>query len=269
MRYWFWTSFSCGIQAKVELGRCAKNKINDEANFGGKTGVVGGEGGGEKTKVDYPWTIDNTSTIVIRGNRFSAFWCVSSGLVTFFHLFCLFGCQAAPSLFFSFFCFFFFFKRLPHRRRWTRNAPSSKLWSGQKPGNLIQSGPKPWDLIWNPGSQFFHANVKFNINYLLDWCFVVALHLARFISIPVKLMFKSNATNFKSTSVEWCSRTINFKKNLCWFISFRKSFIRFRKGFIRNVGKYVDSWLAPLPNVKKSELWGVWEVWEYVPFMRY
>ena len=98
-----------------------KNKINDEANFGGKTGVVGGEfggeGGGEKTKVDYPWTIGNTSTIVIRGKRFSAFWCVSSGLVTFFHLFCLFVCPAAPSLFFSFFVSSFFFKRLPHRRR--------------------------------------------------------------------------------------------------------------------------------------------------------
>ena len=79
--------------------------------------LVGGEFGGEKTKVDYPWTIGNTSTIVIRGNRFSAFWCVSSGLVTFFHLFCLFVCQAAPSLFFSFFVSSSFFKRLPHRRR--------------------------------------------------------------------------------------------------------------------------------------------------------
>ena len=97
-------------------GGVQKNKINDEANFGGKTGVVGGEGGGEKTKVDYPWTIGNTSTIVIRGNRFSAFWCVSSGLVTF--SFILFVCVSSGSLIiFLFFCFFFFFKRLPHRRR--------------------------------------------------------------------------------------------------------------------------------------------------------
>ena len=100
--------FHVEFRPRWNWGGVQKNKINDEANFGGKTGVVGGEGGGEKTKVDYPWTIGNTSTIVIRGNRFSAFWCVSSGLVTFFHLFCLFVCQAAPSLFFSFFVSSFF-----------------------------------------------------------------------------------------------------------------------------------------------------------------
>jgi len=63
------------------------DEINKEATLGGKTGVFhegfGGEGTGQKTMTDYPWSIGDTSTIVIHGSRQSiesTDWCVTSGL---------------------------------------------------------------------------------------------------------------------------------------------------------------------------------------------
>ena len=63
------------------------DEVNKEANLGGKRGVFhegfGGEGTGQKTMIDYPWSIGDTSTIVIRGSRpsvESTDWCVTSGL---------------------------------------------------------------------------------------------------------------------------------------------------------------------------------------------
>merc|ERR1711971_1356863 len=63
------------------------DEVNKEANLGGKRGVFhegfGGEGTGQKTMTDYPWSIGDTSTIVIRGSRpsvESTDWCVTSGL---------------------------------------------------------------------------------------------------------------------------------------------------------------------------------------------
>ena len=126
--------FHVEFRPRWNWGGVQKNKINDDTNFDGKIGVVGGEfrgeGGGEKTKVDYPWTIDNTSTIVIRGNRFSAFWCVSSGLVTFHFIYfvCLFV-KRVP-YYFLFFCFFFF--------------SSVSLIEGVEPGVLLLPG---FDLV--------------------------------------------------------------------------------------------------------------------------
>ena len=61
--------------------------MNAEANVGGKSGVIqspfGGEGTGQKMMIDYPWSIGDTTTIVIRGIRESvdsSAWCVTSGL---------------------------------------------------------------------------------------------------------------------------------------------------------------------------------------------
>ena len=43
--------FHVEFRPRWNWGGVQKNKINDEANFGGKTGVVGGEFGGEKPRL--------------------------------------------------------------------------------------------------------------------------------------------------------------------------------------------------------------------------
>ena len=59
-------------------------EINNEADLGGKIGVMkekfGGEGTGMKTQIDFPWDIDDTSTVIIRGSRESGRWCATSYL---------------------------------------------------------------------------------------------------------------------------------------------------------------------------------------------
>merc|ERR1712032_134119 len=63
------------------------DKLNEEADVGGKIGVInrkfGGEGTGQQIQIDYPWAIGDTTTAFIRGFRTSIGgeeWCVSSGL---------------------------------------------------------------------------------------------------------------------------------------------------------------------------------------------
>jgi len=63
------------------------DKLNEEADVGGKIGVInrkfGGEGTGQQIQIDYPWAIGDTTTAFIRGFRTSVGgeeWCVSSGL---------------------------------------------------------------------------------------------------------------------------------------------------------------------------------------------
>jgi len=63
------------------------DKVNEEANVGGQTGVVlkrfAGEGTGQQMQIDYPWVIGDKSTVIIRGSRptpGSDEWCVTSGL---------------------------------------------------------------------------------------------------------------------------------------------------------------------------------------------
>ena len=51
------------------------DELNDEADVGGKVGVInrkfGGEGTGQQIQIDYPWAIGDTTTAFIRGSRAS------------------------------------------------------------------------------------------------------------------------------------------------------------------------------------------------------
>merc|ERR1719219_2327241 len=77
-----WDTTAGGVQSTSYV-----DKVNEEANVGGKTGVIlkrfAGEGTGQQMQIDYPWAIGDKSTVFIRGSREtpdSDEWCVTSGL---------------------------------------------------------------------------------------------------------------------------------------------------------------------------------------------
>merc|ERR1719513_476966 len=77
-----WDTTAGGVQSFSYV-----DQVNEEANVGGKTGVLlkkfSGEGTGQQMQIDYPWAIGDKSTIIIHASRAtldSDEWCVTSGL---------------------------------------------------------------------------------------------------------------------------------------------------------------------------------------------
>ena len=77
-----WDTTAGGVQSFSYV-----DQVNEEANVGGKTGVLlkkfAGEGTGQQMQIDYPWAIGDKSTIIIHASRAtldSDEWCVTSGL---------------------------------------------------------------------------------------------------------------------------------------------------------------------------------------------